>query len=112
MPAASCSATALTIVTKTLLHEAWLRMDGKPLEFSTQAEVVGYAVQVMRGGAADRAAIAAFFILVLPGIDDLWSCYASHTKLLAGSHSSAKMRSWLIPAVQRWQLGRSSLAMC
>lgn len=40
---------ALTIGATTLLHEAWLRMDGRPLEFATQGELIMYASRVMRG---------------------------------------------------------------
>ena len=45
---------ALTLGATTLLHEAWLRIDGRPLEFATQAEMVGYAVRVMRGIVIDH----------------------------------------------------------
>lgn len=45
---------ALTLGTTTLLHEAWLRLDGKPLAFRTQAELVSYAGHVMRGIVIDH----------------------------------------------------------
>ena len=41
--------SALTMSATTLLHETWLHMDGRPLEFATQAELVSYAGRVMRG---------------------------------------------------------------
>jgi RNA polymerase sigma factor (TIGR02999 family) len=45
---------ALTLGATTLLHEAWLRLDGKPLAFGTQAELVAYAGRVMRGIVIDH----------------------------------------------------------
>jgi RNA polymerase sigma factor (TIGR02999 family) len=45
---------ALTMGATTLLHEAWLRMDGRSLEFATQAELVSYAGRVMRGIVIDH----------------------------------------------------------
>ena len=45
---------ALTMGATTLLHEAWLRMDGRPLEFATQGELVSYAGRVMRGIVIDH----------------------------------------------------------
>ena len=45
---------ALTLGATTLLHEAWLRMDGRPLDFATQAELVSYAGRVMRGIVIDH----------------------------------------------------------
>ena len=45
---------ALTIGATTLLHETWLRMDGRPLEFATQGELVSYAGRVMRGIVIDH----------------------------------------------------------
>jgi RNA polymerase sigma factor (TIGR02999 family) len=39
----------LTLGPTTLLHEAWLRMADRPLAFATQAELVAYAGQTMRG---------------------------------------------------------------
>ncbi len=45
---------ALTLGATTLLHEAWLRLDGKPLDFGTQAELVAYAGRVMRGIVIDH----------------------------------------------------------
>lgn len=45
---------ALTLGATTLLHEAWLRMDDKPLAFGTQAELVAYAGRVMRGIVIDH----------------------------------------------------------
>ncbi len=45
---------ALTMGATTLLHEAWLRLEGRPLEFSTQAELVAYAGRAMRGIVIDH----------------------------------------------------------
>lgn len=45
---------ALTLGATTLLHEAWLRIDGRPLEIVTQAEMVSYAVHVMRSIVIDH----------------------------------------------------------
>ena len=45
---------ALTLGATTLLHEAWMRMDDKPLAFGTQAELVAYAGRVMRGIVIDH----------------------------------------------------------
>ena len=45
---------ALTLGATTLLHEAWLRLDDKPLAFGTQAELVAYAGRVMRGIVIDH----------------------------------------------------------
>lgn len=45
---------ALTMGATTLLHEAWLRMDGRPLAFATQPELVSYAGRVMRGIVIDH----------------------------------------------------------
>ena len=45
---------ALTLGATTLLHEAWLRLDGKALEFRSQPELVAYAGQVMRGIVIDH----------------------------------------------------------
>lgn len=45
---------ALTLGATTLLHEAWLRLDNKPLAFGTQAELVAYAGRVMRGIVIDH----------------------------------------------------------
>ena len=45
---------ALTMGATTLLHEAWLRMDGRPLAFASQAEMVSYAGRVMRGIVIDH----------------------------------------------------------
>ena len=45
---------ALTLGATTLLHEAWLRMDGRPLDFATQAALVSYAGRVMRGIVIDH----------------------------------------------------------
>ena len=45
---------ALTIGATTLLHEAWLRIDGRPLQIATQAEMVSYAVHVMRNIVIDH----------------------------------------------------------
>ena len=45
---------ALTIGATTLVHEVWLRVDGRPLEFASQAELVSYAGRVMRGIVIDH----------------------------------------------------------
>lgn len=45
---------ALTLGATTLLHEAWLRIGDRPLEFATQAELVSYAGRVMRGIVIDH----------------------------------------------------------
>lgn len=45
---------ALTLGATTLLHEAWLRLDGRALEFATQAELVAYSGRVMRGIVIDH----------------------------------------------------------
>lgn len=45
---------ALTLGPTTLLHEAWLRMDGKDLSFATQNELVAYASRTMRGIVIDH----------------------------------------------------------
>jgi len=45
---------ALTLGATTLLHETWLRMEGRPLEFASQPELVAYAGRVMRGIVIDH----------------------------------------------------------
>ncbi len=45
---------AMTLGATTLLHEAWLAMDGRPLEFATQGELVSYAGKIMRGIVIDH----------------------------------------------------------
>ncbi len=44
----------LTVGATTLLHEAWLRLDGRPLDFASQAELVAYAGRVMRSLVIDH----------------------------------------------------------
>lgn len=44
----------LTVGATTLLHEAWLRLDGRPLEFASQAELVAYSGRVMRSLVIDH----------------------------------------------------------
>jgi RNA polymerase sigma factor (TIGR02999 family) len=39
---------ALSMGATTLLHEAWLKLADRPLEFATQAELVAYAGHTMR----------------------------------------------------------------
>lgn len=38
----------------TLLHEAWMQVERRPLHFATQAELVAYAGQAMRGIVIDH----------------------------------------------------------
>lgn len=45
---------ALTMGATTLLHEAWLRLDGRPLEFASQGELIAYAGRAMRGIVIDH----------------------------------------------------------
>jgi len=45
---------ALTLGATTLLHEAWLQMDGRRLDFASQGELVSYAGRVMRGIVIDH----------------------------------------------------------
>lgn len=45
---------ALTLGATTLLHEAWLRIGDRPLEFASQGELVSYASQAMRGIVIDH----------------------------------------------------------
>ena len=45
---------AMTLGPTTLLHEAWLAMDGRALEFATQGELVSYAGKIMRGLVIDH----------------------------------------------------------
>jgi RNA polymerase sigma factor (TIGR02999 family) len=44
----------LTVGATTLVHEAWLRLDGRPLEFASQAELVAYSGRVMRSLVIDH----------------------------------------------------------
>jgi RNA polymerase sigma factor (TIGR02999 family) len=44
----------LTIGPSTVLHEAWLRIGERSLEFASQAELVGYASRVMRSIVIDH----------------------------------------------------------
>lgn len=44
----------LTVGATTLLHEAWLYLDGRPLEFASQAELVAYSGRVMRSLVIDH----------------------------------------------------------
>ncbi len=45
---------AVTLGPTTLLHEAWLQVGPRELEFSTQAELVCYASRTMRGIVIDH----------------------------------------------------------
>ncbi len=45
---------ALTLGATTLLHEAWMQLDSRPLEFATQGELVAYAGRTMRGIVIDH----------------------------------------------------------
>ncbi|RQO57948.1 RNA polymerase subunit sigma [Paucibacter sp. KBW04] len=45
---------ALSLGPSTLLHEAWMRMDARALNFSSQAELCSYAARVMRGIVIDH----------------------------------------------------------
>ena len=45
---------ALTLGATTLLHEAWMQLDRRPLEFATQGELVAYAGRTMRGIVIDH----------------------------------------------------------
>lgn len=45
---------AMTMGPTTLLHEAWLRIGQRELEFATQAELVSYASRAMRGIVIDH----------------------------------------------------------
>lgn len=51
---------AITMGPHTLLHEVWLRLNDKPLQFATQGELVAYAGRTMRGIVIDhiRARVA------------------------------------------------------
>jgi RNA polymerase sigma factor (TIGR02999 family) len=44
----------ITMGPNTLLHEAWMQMQGRALEFATQAELVAYAARTMRGIVIDH----------------------------------------------------------
>jgi len=44
----------LTIGPSTVLHEAWLRIGERSLEFASQAELIGYASRVMRSIVIDH----------------------------------------------------------
>lgn len=44
----------LTIGPSTILHEAWLRIGERSLEFATQAELIGYASRAMRSIVIDH----------------------------------------------------------
>jgi RNA polymerase sigma factor (TIGR02999 family) len=45
---------ALTLGATTLLHEAWMQLDGRQLVFASQAELVAYTGRVMRGIVIDH----------------------------------------------------------
>ena len=45
---------ALSLGAATLVHEAWMQMDGRALAFSSQSELVAYAARVMRGIVIDH----------------------------------------------------------
>jgi RNA polymerase sigma factor (TIGR02999 family) len=45
---------ALTLGATTLLHEAWMQLDSRSLDFATQAELVAYAGRTMRGIVIDH----------------------------------------------------------
>ena len=45
---------AMSLGATTLLHETWLAMDGRRLQFATQGELIGYAGKVMRGIVIDH----------------------------------------------------------
>jgi len=45
---------ALTLGATTLLHEAWMRLESKPLAFASQGELVAYAGRTMRGIVIDH----------------------------------------------------------
>ena len=45
---------ALTLGPTTLLHEAWMQMERRPLEFASQGELVAYAGRTMRGIVIDH----------------------------------------------------------
>ena len=45
---------ALSLGASTLVHEAWVQMDGRALEFSSQPALVAYAARVMRGIVIDH----------------------------------------------------------
>lgn len=45
---------ALSLGASTLVHEAWVQMDGRALAFGSQPELVAYAARVMRGIVIDH----------------------------------------------------------
>ena len=45
---------ALTLGPTTLLHEAWMQLERRPLEFASQGELVAYAGRTMRGIVIDH----------------------------------------------------------
>jgi RNA polymerase sigma factor (TIGR02999 family) len=45
---------ALTLGPTTLLHEAWMQMERRSLEFASQGELVAYASRTMRGIVIDH----------------------------------------------------------
>jgi RNA polymerase sigma factor (TIGR02999 family) len=45
---------ALTLGPTTLLHEAWMQLERRPLEFASQGELVAYACRTMRGIVIDH----------------------------------------------------------
>ena len=45
---------ALSLGAATLVHEAWMQMDGRALSFSSQSDLVAYAARVMRGIVIDH----------------------------------------------------------
>lgn len=45
---------ALTLGPTTLLHEAWIQLERRPLEFASQGELVTYAGRTMRGIVIDH----------------------------------------------------------
>lgn len=45
---------AITLGATTLLHEAWLQMGPRELQFASQAELVAYAARAMRGIVIDH----------------------------------------------------------
>ncbi len=45
---------ALTLGPTALLHEAWMQMERRPLEFASQGELVAYACRTMRGIVIDH----------------------------------------------------------
>jgi RNA polymerase sigma factor (TIGR02999 family) len=45
---------AITLGPNTLLHEVWLQFGDKPMQFASQAELIGYACRAMRGIVIDH----------------------------------------------------------